>query len=332
MKRSPAQRIKHNGHFFTFLATIVSAALYGLPGESYWTSIVQIVSSFVVLALFTAHYRNHRSGPCPGCPQWSEKQLTSWPMRTYAGLGRIAVPLSMAVIVALLTISLINPRDRSERAAETGYSLTALFGVSLFLLLFLAVGCAVVFQHTYHQHYHRAPGPVSRWIDELLRMAGHRISHIMTVLVVLTVPLVLLTEDDGVWGSVRSIVLMLILLAMIGEERHAASLCEQCGAALRVDAAEFASRRTVFFKMVHHHAKKMNVLLFGSAITFFFLGRDLADLMLPVFYGMMAAMGWVYRFHSRYSPWCRWCHPRDDGGEFEEVPDPEPGHGRPLPV
>jgi hypothetical protein len=136
----------------------------------------------------------------------------------------------------------------------------------------------------------------------------------------------------GYWHTLPGYFLSLIaalgvMVAMLAETRHARSLCERCAAKTPLDAeAAVAQRR--WWLWTFHVTNSVPVLValclvYGVAI-FLPVPKSVPGFLgmtpLFVFWAIAAAANLVHRPLEPWCPQCNW----GDGGDEEQVPDPEP--------
>ena len=133
------------------------------------------------------------------------------------------------------------------------------------------------------------------------------------------------------WPSLIMVIFMSALLVAVCAGRlHDASPCIVCAANLPLDPSAAAERSKPVFR-VYHQAMRWfgwNWMLIYAAGTFLLpLGWPLNCWAI-----IFAAMGTVFVLstlrHEKLQPWCPWC--RDDGGEGEREPEPDPSARMPA--
>ncbi|MGA5819796.1 hypothetical protein ACPC54_18290 [Kitasatospora sp. NPDC094028] len=136
-------------------------------------------------------------------------------------------------------------------------------------------------------------------------------------------------------GTVLNILATAGFLAVIAADLwHRRELCEQCIAAVPLDAAATAERRRHILRLIHHLRPVAGayaaLLLLHLALPG---GSAAANVVSSTAYAMSACLVVAQIQHNLLQPWCPWCR-RGNGGDDDPEPDPGPtgGLGRPLPV
>lgn len=171
------------------------------------------------------------------------------------------------------------------------------------------------------------------WTARLADTWGHLAPEILCASIVAAI-IVGLRPPAGLLALTLPIALMgLVVTSWLLMRRHDRRLCEQCVAAMPLNAAEKAVRYQRRFWMSHTGAQPRFlvpylVVLIGSNFFPGTWGRIAwAVIQLSLIYLIMSHMT-----HRRFQPWCPWCSDGGGGDEHEEdvTPPPLPHNDRQL--
>lgn len=281
-----------------------------------------------------AYYHTRHADHCPNCRHHPEDRLKRPHYRAWLHFSRWCGPFSLITSAAIIAMTGIlmatGVISYDEENRETDFDLaTSLPAFSAALIITLAIS-ATRFRnanqpglqpYTPFRNYLAGPGQNLR----------HRGFWFVTAAVVVNIALHL-TPDTAVWAAPQGLASITLLTLMYIDYQHTMSLCEQCVTQFPTNAPEHAAARKWRFSVFHRYRWAPLAVTVGQ-----WTGQSLLDgLWDTAFYTLTWAsillMTLLGRFHNAYQPWCPICHPGRGGGEREEVPDPTPGSGRPLPV
>jgi len=160
------------------------------------------------------------------------------------------------------------------------------------------------------------------WSLRLADAWGHRSPELLSMSVLAAI-VVGLRPPPGAFALTLPVALLLFVLgSWVMMRRHDRRLCEQCAAAIPLNAAEQAARNQRRFWMAHTGAEPRFfipyvIVLISSNFAMSTIGRiGWAAIQLSMVYLILAQST-----HRRLLPWCPWC---SDGGGGSEVEAPEP--------
>lgn len=310
--------------------TLVQAPLEDIHGR-HWALVTAFYALTVVMGLLLAAAVMHSLTPHL-CPRCTPKDPTALKRRRYRAAmfyGRHGAPmLAIPAVLTFAALPLLFPEDgnRDKTYTELNPTGEAVYvGAAFICCSYLA---ALRF---YRQH----SDPASRGgFHQRNKGFTHRAHLILLGFAPVQITLLFLAKD-GVLLSLLSLSSAVFFFLFFLESRHSRSLCEQCIATWRTDAPEYAAKNRWRFSAVHKFMRPLEIISAFAALVLIATSDSDAlwwRSLRAVPYVMWAAGGMLYRFHSAYQPWCPWCRGGGGGGAHEEVPDPTPQHGRPLPV
>jgi hypothetical protein len=187
------------------------------------------------------------------------------------------------------------------------------------------------------------------WMPGALMWTGHYALWMTIPYIVLTV----ISDVTGQPGWLTWVLAPAIVLfygsVIIDSQYHHARLCGRCFAAAPLDPQAAVDKWRPVLRADHKNRMILAILganflwsvLIGSLLVdgvrwaglpahhaaWAYLLHDLPVIVIVISYWVMA------RKHRDLYPWCPWCHWRD-GGDEEEIPDPDPeDHGvKPVPA
>lgn len=166
---------------------------------------------------------------------------------------------------------------------------------------------------------------------------GQRLGHHGTVIIAVaigaSIPLGFFGGD--VAGYTSGVLTEIMLVAFVLYFRHDAGLCERCVASMPLNAPDRVRQpRTRAMLRIRHTPLRVAIAGFVAVEVLFLwplhgwqrgAAGTIGDVVL--------AAWWVSLYvHRKVEPWCPWCHPRDDEGDEEFVPDGPPGTRIPAPA
>lgn len=333
MKRPVVARIKHNTHIAAIITATPSGFLLEAPIAGILGKLTALVTILIPFGLLTFYVMRHTHGVCTGCPEHTQQRLRSLPFRLFALIGRVGVPFCGVFVSIMIGVKLFGP-SRPKRPDDAPMDLGVAVTISALFTVLAIVAVSAAFTWIYPEVYGRKSGVFARTASRFINYCGHHMSHIVTASVVAMTLVITLTDSEGRWGAVRTLISLAILVSIVGEMSHGSRLCEPCGQKLRLDAPEYAERplSKKKFTFVHVYSRRMLPVLVVLALINPLLPKGF-ELLVPCFYALIGMLAWVYRFHGKYQVWCPYCHGRGRGDD-EEVPEPTPtpGNGRPVPV
>jgi hypothetical protein len=162
---------------------------------------------------------------------------------------------------------------------------------------------------------------------------GHHANVAIALAIGASIPLGFFGGD--VAGYISGVLTEIMLVAFVLYFRHDAGLCERCVASMPLNAPDRVKQpRARTMLRVRHAPLRVLLVVFVAAEVLFLwplhgwhrgAAGALGDVILATY--------WVSLYvHRKVEPWCPWCHPRDDEGDEEFVPDGPPGNRLPAPV
>ncbi len=164
------------------------------------------------------------------------------------------------------------------------------------------------------------------WSLRLADAWGHRSPELLSMSVLAAI-VVGLRPPPGAFALTLPVALLLFVLgSWVMMRRHDRRLCEQCAAAIPLNAAEQAARSKRRFWMAHTGAERrflipyLAVLLgsnFGLAGT-----GTVGKIAWALIQSSMIYLIMSHATHRRLQPWCPWCSDGGGGSERDEVTPP----------
>jgi hypothetical protein len=290
--------------------------------------------ALAVLLGVIAYYHTRHADHCPSCRHHPEDRLKRPHYRAllhfsrWCGAFSLVTSGAILVMMGILMATGVIPYDEESR--ETSFDLQTslpLFSAALLITLTLSVtrfrnaNQPGLQPYTPFRNYLAGPGQNLR----------HRGFWLIIAAVIVNVALHL-TPDTAVWAALQGLGTITLLTLLYIDHQHTLSLCEQCVTQFPTDAPEHAAARKWRFSVFHRCGWVPLAAMVGQ-----WTGQSFVDgLWDTAFYALtwsaILLLTLLGRFHNAYQPWCPICHPGRGGDEHEEVPDPTPGSGRPLPV
>ncbi|MEV8399268.1 hypothetical protein [Streptomyces niveus] len=317
-------------HAMKLLALLTPGAvtLNQLTGKHWAFLVGALTANIVMLLLLVLHCATHTGTEwCPRHKPFAPGALRHRLAVRLAGLSWFAIA---AVIIYTIVKSFFSDPDHKATSI-------ALWPTISMLALYWG-GLAVIAANLFAARNKDAlpqPTPSSRGtaIAEYGRRLVHR-SHWLVLTAVAGSTALVFAPDSGVWNSVRTVAMYLVLAAILGDMRHSDRLCEPCVTEFRVDAPEYATKRRWLFTIDHRGRRPYLALVVLSLVASHFFDRHTAPSIANTIAIMtiFGAITLVNRFHRTYQPWCPYCRNGGGGHEHTGAPDPAGGHGRPVPV
>ncbi|MGW1180186.1 hypothetical protein [Streptomyces drozdowiczii] len=322
------QRALHHALKILAILTPGAVALTQLTGRHWSLMIGAWVLNVAMMALLMLYIAAHLSTEaCPLHRPFDPKLLRHRFAARLAGL-------MWATITAAVIYSIVGSFIRPPEHKATSITLRPTLTMLAFYWGGLAVIAAKLFEA---RNKHALPERKARQRATALAAHGRRLvhrSHWFVLAAMAGSTALVFAPESGTWNGARSVATYLVLAAMFGDIRHSERLCETCVTEFRVDAPEYAAKRSWLFTVDHRGRRPYWVLLLASLVASHFLDRATAPYIANTIAVtlLFSAITLVNRFHRTYRPWCPYC--RDNGGGHEhcEVHDPTGGHGRPVPA
>jgi hypothetical protein len=312
--------LAHHGFKVGWLLAIPSALLN--TGRDPWPIttayiVVGAIGSLLILLGWV-----HSSESCPQCRRRPAARLTRRTSRAWAACGRHGGLPVLAVVAAWSILG-------SQVHVLSGRHY-APYRISFALLWTLIALYLAARRYNEVQYAIAPPHRIRDWLHHGGAGLVHRGTLLVLVALALNIPTIFLPQD-GPWGLVGWATVLLLFAALYLSYRHTSTLCEECVTEFRIDAPEYAALRGWRFTAMH----RLPLMTAGWAAT-------VASHWMPHPWKLGIQVAWnasvagsavLTAFHTKYQPWCPYCSGGDGGdGEAEEVPDPAPNHGKPLPV
>jgi hypothetical protein len=172
-----------------------------------------------------------------------------------------------------------------------------------------------------------------RWSARAADVWGHLAPEILSVSIVAAI-IVGLRPLPGLLAFTAPLALIAVVVASwLLMRRHDRRLCEQCVAAMPLNASERATRYQRRFWMAHTGAEPRFLIPYMAVLigSNFFPGTwgriAWAVIQCSMIYLIMSHVT-----HRRFQPWCPWCSQGGGGSEREEdlTPPPLPDNDRQL--
>ncbi|MGW1261231.1 hypothetical protein ACWD7Y_04620 [Streptomyces drozdowiczii] len=323
------QRVLHHALKILAILTPGAVALTQLTGRHWALMAGAWALNIVMLSLLVLHVASHLS--TEACPRHRPFDPKSLRHRFAARLAS----LMWAVIGVAVIYSIVGSFFSDPDYKHTSITLRPTLSMLALYWGGLAVIAAKLFEA---RNKHALPEPKTRQRATTLAAHGRRLvhrSHWFVLAAMAGSTALVFAPESGTWNGARSVAVYLVLAAMFGDIRHSDRLCETCVTEFRVDAPEYAAKRSWLFTVDHRGRRPYWVLLLASLAAGHFFDRFTAPYIANTIAVslLFAAITLVNRFHRTYQPWCPYC--RDNGGgghEHTEAPNPAGGHGRPVPV
>lgn len=263
---------------------------------------------------------------CPLCKPRPRQRLNRPHYRLWKTYGRYGWALLGVLGVAwVVTVPFVGALEKNH--GDSLPSRITIASLGALVVLYLSAKRFVGVNYDLEQ-----PRPIKRFVVEKCTALVHK-GHLLTIgAMAASWATLLIFPRTGPMSLVGGLVSLMVFPAVYLVMRHSDSLCEQCAVEFPTDAAERAARKRYRFTLLHRY---------GSWPMYLVLGSLVANLMLPHAGVVVMDLGTdtvlavamlLSRYHSQYQPWCPYCRGGGGGGDHEEVPDPTPDNGRPLPV
>jgi hypothetical protein len=297
--------------------------------QPWWMKGVAMVPLFIGTLALMAATLGHRPEECSRCKPRSRERLGRVHYRLWRSYGRYGwVVLAVVAMAWIVTISFDE-----ELAKHGSQTLPAeVFWVGIVTMGALYVSAR---QFTTLNDGFARPRPILHFVQEHCVPLMHKSQKLIIAALVLNLVAMALVPRKGPWSLLGVMVSMSLLAAVYLCVRHSASLCETCvdEVEIPIDAAEQAARNRWRFTLVHKSALALPLVMMVMVIAPHWLSNMWDVALQGVFDVLMVGSMLLSSYHSSFQPWCPYCGWGDGGhGEDEEVPDPTPDKGRPLPV
>jgi hypothetical protein len=172
-----------------------------------------------------------------------------------------------------------------------------------------------------------------RWSARVADTWGHLAPEILSVSIVGAIVVGLRPPPGLLAFTVPLALIALVVASWLLMRRHDRRLCEQCVAAMPLNASERATRYQRRFWMAHTGAEPRFLIPYMAVLigSNFFPGTwgriAWAVIQCSMIYLIMSHVT-----HRRFQPWCPWCSDRGGGNDREQdvTPPPQPDRDREL--
>lgn len=298
--------------------------------QPWWMKGVAMVPIFVGGLALMAATLGHRPEECSRCKPRSRERLGRVHYRLWRAYGRYGWAVLTVVAVAWIVITSfdegLTKHDSQTLPAELAWTAMITMGT-----LYVSARRFAALNYGFAR-----PRPIRHFVQEHCVPLMHKSQKLIIAALGLNlVAMALVPRKGGPWSLLAATVSMGLFAAVYLSMRHSASLCEACvdEAEIPVDASEQAARNRWRFTLVHKSGMVLLPVIMASVIAPHWLS-NMGDVVLRgAFDVVLVGSMLLSSYHNSFYPWCPYCGGGDGGpGEDEEVPDPTPDKGRPLPV
>lgn len=318
-------------HYALRLAWLLLAGALLVPTyhQPWWVKGLAMVPIFIgVLALMLATV-GHQSEECSLCKGRPRERLGRVHYRVWRAYGRYGWAVLAVVAAAWIVVTSFDEgivkHDSQTLPAMASWTVMITMGA-----LYVSARRFAELNYGFAR-----PRPIRHFVQEHCVPLMHKSQKLIIAALVLNLVALALVPRKGPWSLLGVTVSLGLFAAVYLSMRHSASLCETCvdEAEIPINAAEQAAKNRWRFAAVHKASPVLPLAMMGSVIAPHWLS-NMGDVALQgVFDVLLVASMLLASYHSSFQPWCPYCGGGDGGhGEDEEVPDPTPDKGRPLPV
>lgn len=178
------------------------------------------------------------------------------------------------------------------------------------------------------------PRPIRHFVQEHCVLLMHKSQGLIIAALAVNLATVAVAPEKGPWSLFGAGFSLLLFGAVYLSMRHNASLCEVCveEAEIPVNASEKAASSRYRFTLAHKSSSVLPLAMIVLVTVPHWLSH-MGDVVLQGAFDLVVVSSLLLvKWHNAYQPWCPYCGGGGGGGEAEEIPDPAPDHGRPLPV
>lgn len=296
--------------------------------QPWWIKGIEMVPIFFGTFAALLALVGHRPEECPLCTARPKERLNRLHYRVWRAYGRYGwALLGLAALAWAVAISIdegLTKHDSDTLAAHV-------FWVGIITAgawYIMARGFAAL------NYGFARPRPIRDFVQEHCTPLMHKSQNLIIAALAVNLAALAFVPRKGPWSLIGLTVSLGLFAAVYLSLRHSATLCEICvdKAEIRIDASEEAARKKWRFTAIHKSGPVVPLVLLATVVAPHWLS-NMGDVALQAVFDMVMVAGMLLAsFHNAYQPWCPYCRGDDGPGESEEIPDPTPDQGRPLPV